>query len=179
MILYHGSMALKIQDPNAVLVLQDEIRRTEDARYDHRLHAVLMVSKGMTCPKVAEILDDSERTIRYWVKRFNEEGLAGLVEIERPGRPRRISDKQMQKIDQVLREPPEKAGMIGNIWDGKLLAAYIAKEFGIELGVRQCQRIFKHLGYRLRRPRSQVAQADPERQKAFKKTAATKPKRRH
>lgn len=179
MMLYHGSMALKIQDPNAVLVLQDEIRRTEDARYDHRLHAVLMVSKGMTCPKVAEILDDSERTIRYWVKRFNEEGLAGLVEIERPGRPRRISDEQMQKIDQALREPPEKAGMIGNIWDGKLLAAYIAKKFGIKLGVRQCQRIFKHLGYRLRRPRSQVAQADPERQKAFKKTAAAKPERRH
>jgi transposase len=169
-------MALKIQDPHAALILQDEIRRTEDARYDHRLHAVLMLSKGMTCPSVAEILDDSERTIRYWVKRFNEEGIAGLVEVERPGRPSRISDKQMQRIDQALREPPEKVGMIGNVWDGKMLSAFIAKEFGVEMGVRQCQRFFRHLGYRLRKPRSQVAQADPKRQKAYKKTSAAEPK---
>ncbi|MBU7046335.1 MAG: transposase, partial [Theionarchaea archaeon] len=28
----------------AILVLQDEIRRSKDASYDHRLHAVLLVA---------------------------------------------------------------------------------------------------------------------------------------
>jgi DNA-binding transcriptional regulator YiaG len=31
----------------------DEIRRTEESRYDHRLHGVLLVAHGMTCPEVA------------------------------------------------------------------------------------------------------------------------------
>ncbi len=36
-----------------MLGLQDEIRRSEESRYDHRLHGVLLVAQGMTCPEVA------------------------------------------------------------------------------------------------------------------------------
>ena len=75
-----------------VLGLQDEIRRSQDSRYDHRLHGVLLVAQGMTCPEVARLLGDAPRTVEYWVRRFEEEGLTGLVEGERPGRPPRLSD---------------------------------------------------------------------------------------
>jgi len=54
--------------------------------------------------------------------------------------------------------------------DGKTLAAWIEREYGMDLGVRQCQRVFRQLGFRLRKPRPAIAQADPERQKAHKKT---------
>jgi hypothetical protein len=47
-----------------VLGLQDEIRRSEESRYDHRLHGVLLVAQGMT----------------------EEMGWAGLREGERSGR---------------------------------------------------------------------------------------------
>jgi len=40
-----------------ILGLQDEIRRTEESRYDHRLHGVLLVAHGMTCPEVAALLE--------------------------------------------------------------------------------------------------------------------------
>lgn len=30
-----------------VLALQDEIRRSDESRYDHRLHGVLMVAQGL------------------------------------------------------------------------------------------------------------------------------------
>jgi hypothetical protein len=60
-------MTVRIDNESAIFVLQDEIQRSEQARYDHRLHVVLLVAKGMTCPAVAELLGDPERTIRYWV----------------------------------------------------------------------------------------------------------------
>ena len=44
-----------------ILGLQDEIRRTEESRYDHRLHGVLLVAHGMTCPEVAALLGDAEK----------------------------------------------------------------------------------------------------------------------
>jgi hypothetical protein len=44
---------LKISDPTSILTLQQEIRRSEESRYDHRLHGVLLVAQGMTCPDVA------------------------------------------------------------------------------------------------------------------------------
>ena len=50
---------------NIVLALQDEIRRSHEARYDHRLHAVLLVAQGMSCGQVAHLLGDSPRIVAY------------------------------------------------------------------------------------------------------------------
>jgi NAD(P)-dependent dehydrogenase (short-subunit alcohol dehydrogenase family) len=51
---------------NVILGLQDEIRRSEESRYDHRLHGVLLVAHGMNCCQVADILGDAPRTVAYW-----------------------------------------------------------------------------------------------------------------
>lgn len=169
---YNGIMKpLTITEPDIILGLQDEIRRSDEARYDHRLHGILLVAQGMTCPEVARLLGDSVRTVQYWLKRFDKDGLAGLTEGERPGRPRSLNDKQMKKIGQVLRKRPEESGMSGNLWDGKTLSSYIKKTYGVSLGVRQCQRMFRQLGFRLRKPRPLIAHADPELQKKHKKNS--------
>jgi len=153
-----------------VLGLQDEIRRSEESRYDHRLHGVLLVAQGMSCPEVSRLLGDSPRTVEYWVRRFEERGLSGLVEGERSGRPRRLNDKQLEEINEVLRQPPESVGIPRGFWDGKGLAAFIKKRYGVRLGVRQCQYMFRSFGFRRRKPRSLIARANPELQEAYKKT---------
>jgi transposase len=154
-----------------ILGLQDEIRRTEESRYDHRLHGVLLVAHGMRCPEVAALLGDAPRTVEYWIRGFAEKGLAALREGARSGRPRRLSEKHLRGINAALRRMPRELGLSGNLWDGKTLAAWIEREYGIALGVRQCQRLFRQLGFRLRKPRPAIAQADPERQKAHKKNS--------
>ena len=70
-----------------IMGLQAEIRRSHEARYDHRLHVVLLVAQGLTCAEVAQHFGDTTRTVQYWVKQFIQRGLAGLAEAERPGRP--------------------------------------------------------------------------------------------
>ena len=40
-----------------------------------------------------------------------------------------------------------------NLWDGKTLSAWIVKTYGVQLGVRQCQRLFRQFEFRLRKPR--------------------------
>src|SRR3982751_2696447 len=77
--------------------LQDEIRRSEESRYGHRLHGVVLVAQGLTCPEVAHLLGDAPRTVAYWVHGFAKKGLAGLLEGERSGRPRRLSAQQCGK----------------------------------------------------------------------------------
>ena len=71
---------LTISQPEAIILgLQDEIRRSPEARYDHRLHGLLLVAQGMSCQHVAHLLGDSPRTVQYWIRRFEQEGLAPLV----------------------------------------------------------------------------------------------------
>ena len=133
---------LTIRDPDIVLGLQDEIRRSDESRYDHRLHGLLLVAQGMSCREVAQLLGDSPRAVQYWVNRFERDGLAGMVEGERPGRPCALGEKELAKINRVLRQTPKAAGLGENLWDGKSLSAFIEKQFCVELGVRQCQRLF-------------------------------------
>jgi len=155
------------------LALQDEIRRSDESRYDHRLHGVLLVAQGMTCPEVGRLLGDASRTVQYWVHRFEAEGLAGLAEADRPGRPGRLDAKQLAMLAKVLREPPMAVGLDPHLWDGKTLSAFIERRWKTSLGVRQCQRLFRQLGFRLRKPRPVIARADVERQLAHKKTPPT------
>ena len=125
---------LTIADASTIVLgLQDEIRRSEESRYDHRLHGVLLVAQGMSCPEVSRLLGDSPRTVEYWIRRFEEKGLAGLVEGERSGRPRRLNDTQLEEINVVLRQPPESVGIPRGLWDGKGLAAFIKRRYGVAL----------------------------------------------
>ncbi|MBW1852196.1 MAG: winged helix-turn-helix domain-containing protein [Deltaproteobacteria bacterium] len=49
------------------------------------------------------------------------------------------------------------------------MSAFIQKKFGIDLGVWQCQRLFRQFGFRLRKPRPMPAHAGSNEQLRFKK----------
>ena len=154
-----------------VLGLQDEIRRSAESRYDHRLHGVLMVAQGMNCCRVAELLGDAPRTVEYWVHRFEAKGLAGLHEGARRGRPGRLTAQQVAEIQGVLRKRPADFGLSGNLWDGKTLAAYLKRAYRVTLGARQCRRFFRQWGFRLVKPRPVIARAEAARQAEHKKNS--------
>ena len=49
--------AFAIADRAAMIFgLQNEIGRSKEPRYDHRLHGVLVVLHGRSCPEVAKLL---------------------------------------------------------------------------------------------------------------------------
>ncbi len=84
---------LEIQDEEITrLALQDEILRSEESRYDHRLQGILMICFGFSCYDVADLLGHSPKNIHYWVQRFEESGFAGLQEAPRPGRPSSLDE---------------------------------------------------------------------------------------
>lgn len=159
-----------------IFALQDEIRRSAEARYDHRLHGVLLVAQGMSCRQTAERLGDASRTVENWVHRFEQDGFAGLSDGEREGRPSRLSRTDRERVEEALRRSPAHYGLPAQLWDGPLLSAFLQRQFAVTLSVRQCQRLFRQFGFRLRKPRPRVAQADPALQAAPKKTSRARPR---
>lgn len=149
--------------------IKQEIARSEDSRYDHRLHVVLLVCQGLSCPEVSKILGDSPRTIEYWVKDLNEKGFEGLREEKRSGRPSVIDYKLLSSIDSDLRHNPTSFGYTKNVWDGKMLSHHLKEKYNIKLGVRQCQRLFYQLDFRLRKQCPVIANSDGEAKAEFSK----------
>lgn len=125
----------------------------------------------MSARQAALWLNESERTVQRWVNQFEEVGFVGLQARECPRRPRRLNDAQWRRLQRDLRRRPRDFGFTQTLWDGKVLAEHLHQHYQIELGVRQCQRLFKQMGFRLRKPRPVIANADRAAQKVFKKTA--------
>ena len=124
------------------------------------------------CP-AARAASRSRRTVQRWVTRFETHGLTGLRDGARSGRPATLNAKQWAALGRDLRREPQEFRHVGHLWDGKLLSAHLRLRYGVVLGVRQCQRIFSHMGFRLRKPRPQVAQSDSVKVAGFKKTASS------
>lgn len=165
---------LEIADAEVMQVaIRQEIDRSEESRYDHRLHGVLLVASGRSCTAVSQVFGEDATTVQRWVRRFEQRGFAGLRDGERLGRPKSLDERQWTRLARDLRRDPRRCGHAQHLWDGTLLAEHLRQHYGVFLGVRQCQRIFNQMGFRLRKPRPQVAQSDPIAVAAFKKTAPT------
>jgi len=163
---------LQIADAGVMqLAIREEINRSEEARYDHRLHGLLLVSSGHSCNEVGALFGQAATTVQRWVRRFEESGFAGLREGERSGRPRSLDERSWRRVEADLRKSPDVFGLQVNLWDGPALSEHLRRNYGVTLGVRQCQRMFRQMGFRLRKPRPQVAQSDPVAVAVAKKTA--------
>lgn len=170
---------LEIPDADTMrIAVQEEILRTEQSRYQHRLHGILLICAGWSCTAVAELFGHSPRTVQYWGRRFETHGFAGLEETPRPGRPSVLDARLWRTLGRDLRRPPRELGYAQTLWDGKLLSHHLAENLGVPLGVRQCQRVFHQLGFRRRKPRPVLAGGDPEAQAQYKKTPAARRPRR-
>lgn len=163
---------LKIQDVETfIAALEDEITHTSEGRYFHRLHVALHALKTDDCYESARIYNHSPASVYNWVHRLVENGLAGLEEGSRPGRPRKLSGAQLARLREELALSPRELGYNQNIWDGPLLSYHLERKYSVCLRVRQCQNLFHQLGYSLQRPRKKAAEADPEKQEEFKKNS--------
>jgi len=133
----------KSEKETLILTLQDEMKRSKNARYDHRLHAILLIAQGLSSRRTAQLLGDSPRIISYWVRRFNKRGFKGLEEGCHSGRPSRLNNVQLEEISNALKKSPVVYNYSKSSWDGETLRKFILDRWNIKLGIRQCQRIVK------------------------------------
>lgn len=68
--------------------LEAVVRRTT-TRFGmaRRARAILCIARGMPYLRTAEVVGLTERHVRTWVRRFVQEGMDGLVDRLRSGRP--------------------------------------------------------------------------------------------
>jgi len=149
---------LQIEGTEAIrIAIQQEIERSEETRYQHRLHGLLLLAAGHSCRQVAGFFGEDDTTVQRWVRRFERGGLRALRERKRPGRPRTLSPAQWSELQADLERNPQEFGIAAALWDGPALSQHLRNRYGAELGVRQCQRIFRQIGFLPRKSRPQAA----------------------
>jgi transposase len=137
--------------------IRREIERDEVSRYDHRLHALLLISAGRSCAEVAAWFGENASTVQRWVRRYRAQGLGGLHDVERSGRPPALDGIQRRRVEADLRKTPRYFGFSSRAWDGPTFAEHLRRCYGVDLGLRQCQRLFRQIGSRSRVNRASSA----------------------
>ncbi len=110
---------MKIGRPTTVITLNKEERNQLEAiRRSHSLPAsivrratiILLAAEGMVNIEIAAKLDVTNSTVGFWRRRFAENGIEGLHDELKPGRPRSLGDEQVAElINKVLHTKPSAA----------------------------------------------------------------------
>ena len=79
----------------------------KDARQVRRVQAISLVMDGWSRAKVAAFACVDRQTLRDWVERYNECGVAGLATLTSPGRPRLLTPNQAEELRQVVINAPD------------------------------------------------------------------------
>jgi transposase len=133
--------------------------------------AIAQVLDGVSREDAARTCGMDRQTLRDWVHRFNDKGLAGLSnDNTKGGRPPRLTPEQKAELAAIVRKGPDMAvdGVVR--WRRIDLQGVIRNRFQVELAERTIGTILRDLGFRHLSPRPFHPKKDEEAQEAFKKT---------
>jgi len=98
-----------------------------------RAHAILLFHKGYSGIQIADVLFKSEKTIREWIKSFNQERIASLFPHTLNNQnAAKLTRRQKHQIKSVLSRPPSAYGIPVCFWDVSVLKRYVKAEFCVE-----------------------------------------------
>jgi transposase len=107
--------------------------RTSPARLVERARIVLAVLDGERVAALAQRLQCPVATVYRWLHRFNDDGLAGLHDQPRRGRPPTYSREQVGVVVATALTDPQTLKLPFASWTLDRLAAYLAEEKGITM----------------------------------------------
>ncbi len=137
--------------------------RTAPARRVERARIIWYASQGQSAPAIAGQLRLDAYTARGWIRRFNGEGLAGLEDRPRAGRPPTYSPAQVAEVVAAALTTPKALGLPFACWTLDRLAAYLDEQKRIPIRRSRIDEILRAEGLRWRRHESWFgARVDPE-----------------
>jgi transposase len=132
-----------------------------------RLMALSHTKEGANNSQTARNLHIRRRIVNDWVDRFYAQGLEGLKEKPRTGRPSRLNEAQLVQLSKYVRNNSIKES--GGRLNAQKLINYIEQEFKLNYGISNVYRLLHQLGFSWITRRSGHPKQLAEIQKDFKK----------
>jgi transposase len=137
--------------------------RTAQARQVERAKVVLAALEGEGVGTIAQRFHLSPATVYLWLHRFEQDGLAGLADQPRGGRPPTYSREQVGTMVATALTDPQVLGQAYSSWTLDRLAAYLAEHEGIAMKRSRLDELLLAEGLRWRKQESWFGErVDPD-----------------
>lgn len=134
-------------------MVEEAIKFDERPGVVKRAMALRLLHYGHRPEAVAEMLLVTASTIYQWHHRWVAEGLDGLVDRPKSGRPRKANEKYCQLLAEALETDPGSFGYAFTVWTSDRLRAHLEQLTGISLSLGRFSTLMDELGYVYRRPK--------------------------
>jgi transposase len=111
-----------------------------------RAHALILSNKGYQVQEIADIHEVCRQSVSSWIRNWESEGLCGLVDKPRSGRPKEIEIDEQGLIEKINENPRSL----------KKIVAELEKELGITISYSYLRKLCKKAGYCWKRIRKSL-----------------------
>ena len=130
---------------HALATLETVLTQTQEARGFRRAQAIREVVAGHHVNAVSVTFHFTNSALRQWVQRFAHQGVSGLVDRPRPGRPRKVTCELAQHLNRLVDQDPLQHGSRSSHWSCRELATVLAQHTGVQLGRESVRLVLKKM----------------------------------
>src|SRR5262245_5096780 len=129
------------------------IRVDHDARVVRRAQMIRLSSEGKGVAQIAAFWAVSAPGVRKIINRFNHEGIAGLADRPRRGRPRKTNERYVALLKQAVSGDPREQGYSFGCWTLPRLREHLGRRTRVLLSGAHLSRLMAAHGIVYRRPK--------------------------
>ena len=150
------------ESPEQVMEVRDLYHSTKDVRIRTRAQIIMLALDGMSAPAIAKIVDLDPVSVRRHIKRYHDEGIAGLADKERSGRPRTVTPEYIELAIATVRRRPRALGLNFSIWTLDRLIDYLKEKTQITVSDETLRTHLRDHGISFSRPQQKVSSPDED-----------------
>lgn len=151
--------------PKKLAEIERAIRQEKRPEVRQRATVIRLLHLGHKPEAVAEQQMVSVPTIYNWHRLWRENGIEGLANKPKQGRPPKANEAYCQRLEEMLVKEPSAFGYRFAIWTSDRLRAHLEKETGILLSESRFRALLKKRGYRYRRPKHDLSHLQDKKAK--------------
>jgi len=126
-----------------------------------------LLHEGHAAKEVAQVMSVSQPVVYDWHHRWQANGLEGLANRPKSGRPRKADHSYVERLEAVIEQDPQDFGYTFTIWTADRLRQHMEKETGTHLGPTKFRALLKENGFVYRRPKHDLTDLqDPQAREA-------------
>ena len=132
-------------------------------RQSERAHFVLLSDQGHAPGEIGRWMGYSVNTVKRWLARYGAQGLDGLADEPRSGRP--VRERHLRDVVEAqASQAPTSYGYVHALWTVGLLVWHLANRFGLHVSASNVRRTLHALRFSWHRPKLAPARRrDPAR----------------
>ena len=136
--------------------IEQIIKTSKSSRMVKRAMGIRMLHLGHKAKEVGQTLSVSEPTVYSWFHRWKVEGLKGLENRPKSGRPAVADKAYLQVVEETLEQDPGELGYDFSLWTIQRLNQHVNRVTGKQICDERLRLILLSHGWVYRRPKEHL-----------------------